>query len=191
MASESLTAGFANPVTDAQGCFRAVLDAMARPGRIHTVHGVVAPIPLCDAAAAVLLTLTDHESPLWLDPDAEPARGWIDFHTGACCGPIGRALFAMALALPDLAELPNGTHEMPETSATVILQLASLSAGRRFILQGPGLRQPGLLSVEGLPADFAAIWQRNHAGFPRGIDLILCAGNQLTALPRSVTVQDA
>jgi alpha-D-ribose 1-methylphosphonate 5-triphosphate synthase subunit PhnH len=48
-----------------------------------------------------------------------------------------------------------------------------------------------LLNADGLPADFATIWQRNHALFPRGIDLILCAGNQLTALPRSVTVREA
>ena len=80
---------------------------------------------------------------------------------------------------------------MPETSATVILQVASLTAGRRFVLEGPGLREPTDLRVDGLPADFAAIWQRNHALFPRGIDLILCAGDRLTALPRSVTVKEA
>jgi alpha-D-ribose 1-methylphosphonate 5-triphosphate synthase subunit PhnH len=44
--------------------------------------------------------------------------------------------------------------------------------------------------VYGLPRDFAAIWQRNHALFPRGIDLILCAGNQLAALPRSVSIRE-
>jgi alpha-D-ribose 1-methylphosphonate 5-triphosphate synthase subunit PhnH len=97
----------------------------------------------------------------------------------------------MALRLPDLADLPNGTDEMPETSATVILQVSSLTAGRRFVLEGPGLRNPADLRVEGLPAGFATIWQRNHALFPRGVDLILCAGNSLTALPRSVTVREA
>ena len=38
--------------------------------------------------------------------------------------------------------------------------------------------------------DFAAIWQRNHRLFPRGIDLILCAGNTLTALPRSIAIKE-
>jgi alpha-D-ribose 1-methylphosphonate 5-triphosphate synthase subunit PhnH len=186
--SPDLSPGFADPVGGAQACFRAVLDAMAHPGRILAVAGVSAPAPLCEAAAAVLLTLVDHETPLWLDPQAEAARPWIAFHTGA---PLTGTAFAMALSLPDLAALPNGTDEMPETSATVILQVAALGSGREFQLAGPGLRQPTRLHVNGLPPDFVAIWQRNHALFPRGIDLILCAGDRLTALPRSVTVLEA
>jgi alpha-D-ribose 1-methylphosphonate 5-triphosphate synthase subunit PhnH len=79
---------------------------------------------------------------------------------------------------------------MPETSATIILQVASLTPGRRFVLQGPGLREPALLGVEGLPLDFGAIWQRNHALFPRGIDLVLCAGDHLAALPRGISVME-
>jgi alpha-D-ribose 1-methylphosphonate 5-triphosphate synthase subunit PhnH len=181
-----LSPGFADPVAGAQACFRAVLDAMARPGRIMSVSGVSAPPPLCSAAAAVLLTLVDHETPLSLDSDTEAARPWIAFHTGA---PDGSA-YVLALSLPDLAALPNGTDEMPETSATVILQVASLGSGRRYVLEGPGLRWPTDLRVGGLPGDFISIWQRNHALFPRGIDLILCAGDRLAALPRSVTVSE-
>jgi alpha-D-ribose 1-methylphosphonate 5-triphosphate synthase subunit PhnH len=188
----SLSAGFANPVADAQSCFRAVLDAMARPGRIHAVERISAPAPLCNAAAAVLLTLADHETPLWLDAPADPARQWIAFHTGAPIVPMSdRAMFAMAFSLPDLTEFQNGTDEMPETAATVILQVESLTIGNRFVLEGPGLREPAVLTVAGLPLDFSAIWQLNHALFPRGIDLILCAGRHLTALPRSVSIKDA
>jgi alpha-D-ribose 1-methylphosphonate 5-triphosphate synthase subunit PhnH len=81
--------------------------------------------------------------------------------------------------------------EVPESSATLILQVQSLTTGRRYRLEGPGLREPVILTADGLPTDFAAIWQRNHALFPCGIDLILCADNPLTALPRSVSVQEA
>jgi alpha-D-ribose 1-methylphosphonate 5-triphosphate synthase subunit PhnH len=189
--SSELSPGFADPVADAQSCFRAVLDAMARPGSVHSIHGVTAPAPLCDAAAAVLLTLADHETPVWLDPAAQRARAWIAFHTGAPGVAVGQAVFAMALSLPDLAALPGGSDEMPETSATIVLQMASLGTGRRFVLEGPGLREPRILEVDGLPADFASIWQRNRGLYPRGIDLILCAGNRLTALPRSVTIKEA
>jgi alpha-D-ribose 1-methylphosphonate 5-triphosphate synthase subunit PhnH len=189
--STGLEAGFANPVRDAQGCFRAVLDAMSHPGRIARVTGVTAPGPLSDAAGAVLLTLADHETPVWLDPAASETRKWIEFHCGA---PIVASPetcdFAMAFSLPDLDRLPAGTHEEPQSSATVVLQIERFGAGKSFRLTGPGLREPAILTVAGLPSDFASIWRRNHASFPLGIDLILCAGDRLTALPRTVSIEE-
>jgi alpha-D-ribose 1-methylphosphonate 5-triphosphate synthase subunit PhnH len=186
-----LNAGFTDPVHDAQSCFRAVLDGMGHPGRIAQVTGVTAPVPLGAAAGAVLLTLVDHETPLWLDQDAERARTWIEFHCGA---PIvadpGACGFALALSLPGLGRLPAGSHESPETSATVICQVTSFATGKVFRLSGPGLREPITLTVNGLPLDFVSIWRRNHALFPRGVDLILCAGDRLTALPRTVSIEE-
>jgi alpha-D-ribose 1-methylphosphonate 5-triphosphate synthase subunit PhnH len=189
--SASLEAGFADPVHEAQSCFRAVLDAMAHPGRVAQISGVTAPSPIYVAASAILLTLVDHETPLWLDPAAEPARKWIEFHCGA---PIVAkpevCAFALALSLPDLNRLPSGTHESPETSATIICHVKSFNTGKHFRLTGPGLRETASLTVDGLPREFATIWRRNHALFPRGIDLILCAGDRLTALPRTVSIEE-
>ena len=185
--------GFADPVGEAQATFRAVLDAMARPGRLHRAgERLTPPPPLDKATAAVLLTLVDNETPLWLDADAAAARDWLAFHCGAAIvAAIEAAAFAVALSLPDLATLPAGTHEAPELSATLILQLAALGAGARYRLSGPGLREPALLSATGLPAGFASAWQRNHALYPCGVDIVLCAGTTLTALPRSVSVEEA
>jgi alpha-D-ribose 1-methylphosphonate 5-triphosphate synthase subunit PhnH len=185
--------GFAEPVAGAQACFRAVLDAMARPGQMREAGvGLTPPTPLVPASAAVLLTLVDHETPLWLDPAADGAREWIAFHCGApVVADMAACGFALALSLPDLAGLPAGSHEAPETSATLVLQVHSLGSGHRFCLEGPGLREPAVLAVDGLPSGFAEIWQRNHALFPRGIDVVLCAGTLLAALPRSVTVREA
>jgi len=185
--------GFADPVAGAQSCFRAVLDAMARPGQVRTAgEGLVPPAPLVPAAAALLLTLVDHDTPLWLDPAAGAAREWIAFHCGAAIVDAPPACrFALALSLPSLAALPAGSHEEPESSATLLLQVSALGRGRGYRLSGPGLREPAVLSVDGLPAGFVGFWQENHAMFPRGIDMVLCAGTQLAALPRSVTVQEA
>jgi alpha-D-ribose 1-methylphosphonate 5-triphosphate synthase subunit PhnH len=185
--------GFAEPVAGAQACFRAVLDAMARPGQVRAACvGLTPPAPLVPASAAVLLTLVDHDTPLWLDTAAGGAREWIAFHCGAAIvADASSCSFALGLSLPDLAGLPAGSHEAPETAATLILQVRSLAIGQRFRLEGPGLRDPAVLAVDGLPSGFAEIWQRNHALFPRGVDVVLCAGSQLAALPRSVTVQEA
>jgi alpha-D-ribose 1-methylphosphonate 5-triphosphate synthase subunit PhnH len=184
--------GFAEPVTEAQATFRAVLDAMARPGRLHQAgERLTAPAPLDPATAAVLLTLVDNETPLWLEASVAAARDWLAFHCGAIIVEApDRAAFAVARALPDLTTLPAGTHEAPEASATLIMQIAALGTGTRYRLSGPGLREPTQLAASGLPADFIAQWQRNHALFPRGVDIILCARTTLAALPRSVAIEE-
>lgn len=185
--------GFTDPVGDAQATFRSVLDAMARPGTLHRVGVTLTPpAPLDRATAAILLALVDNETPLWIDGAATEASDWLAFHCGAA---ITRgqadAEFALALALPDLTAFSSGTDEAPEGSVTMIVQLAALGHGARYRLTGPGLREPAMLAANGLPADFPAIWQRNHALFPRGVDIVLCADTTLAALPRSVTIEEA
>ena len=149
--STALTPGFADPVADAQACFRAVLDAMAHPGQVQSVPFVAPPAPLCTAAAAVVLTLVDQDAPLSLDPATAAAASWISFHTGVSIVEANAADFVLAQSLPDLTQLANGTDEAPETAATVIIQVASLTSGARFQLAGPGLRVPSVLTVDGLP----------------------------------------
>ncbi|MBL8584289.1 MAG: phosphonate C-P lyase system protein PhnH, partial [Rhizobiaceae bacterium] len=57
----SLEGGFAQPVFDAQAVFRAVMDAMARPGSVHAIgERATPPSPLLPATAAVALALCDH-----------------------------------------------------------------------------------------------------------------------------------
>jgi alpha-D-ribose 1-methylphosphonate 5-triphosphate synthase subunit PhnH len=34
------------------------------------------------------------------------------------------------------------------------------------------------------------MWRRNHSLYPRGLDLVLCAGTTLAALPRSVAIEE-
>jgi alpha-D-ribose 1-methylphosphonate 5-triphosphate synthase subunit PhnH len=185
--------GFADPVGEAQATFRAVLDAMARPGRLHRVgERLTAPAPLDPATAAVLLTLVDNETPLWLDATASAAGDWLAFHCGASIiAAMQSAAFAVAFSLPDLAALSAGTHETPEESTTLVLQIAALGSGAQYRLSGPGLREPALMAAGGLPTHFPTVWQRNHSLYPRGADIILCAGNTLAALPRSVSVEEA
>jgi alpha-D-ribose 1-methylphosphonate 5-triphosphate synthase subunit PhnH len=183
--------GFADPVRGAQATFRALLAAMATPGSIHVAGAALAPPPpLAPATAALLLTLVDGETSLWLDDAAAPARDWAIFHTGTSMAGPARARFAVALACPDLALFPAGDDEAPEESCTLILQVPALGSGVPYRLSGPGLRVPATLRVAGLPGDFAERWAANHALFPRGLDIILCAGTQLAALPRGVRLEN-
>jgi alpha-D-ribose 1-methylphosphonate 5-triphosphate synthase subunit PhnH len=185
--------GFADPVGEAQATFRAVLDAMARPGRIYTcADGLNPPTPLGVATASVALALIDQETTLFLDATMRPAGAWLQFHAGA---PIIEdhtgADFLLVSSCPDLATLRTGTDEAPQASATLILQVASLGTGVAYRLSGPGHAKPSILRATGLPDDFATLWGRNHKLFPRGVDIVLCAGNRLAALPRSIALEIA
>lgn len=185
-------AGFVDPVRDAQSCFRATLAAIASPGSRRSVIDVVSPpAPLCVSAASVLLTLVDGETAVHICNDFSACADWIRFHCG--CEPTddpGTAGFILASVLPDFFSVSAGSDEAPEQSATIILQVASLDSGHAYTLSGPGLQGTSNLCVTGLPDDFAARWAANHALFPRGVDLILCAGSTIIALPRSVIVRE-
>lgn len=184
--------GFADPVLGSQACFRAVLDALARPGTLRSAGSeLMPPPPLVRSAAALLLTLVDGETPLFLAPAFATVQEWVGFHCGAV--PVEHpfdAAFVLADALPDFAQLQAGSDESPDASTTVILQVGALGSGAPLRVSGPGLREPATLRVTGLPDDFAARWAANHALYPRGVDLLLCCGTTLAALPRSVRVGD-
>jgi alpha-D-ribose 1-methylphosphonate 5-triphosphate synthase subunit PhnH len=182
--------GFIDPVAEAQSCFRALLDAMGRPGQVRAAGtSLTAPAGMVPSMAAVVLTLLDADTPAWLDPAFAAARDWIGFHCGAPWETLRQAQFVIASTMPDLAALHPGTDETPESAASVILHVGALHRGRQFRLTGPGLRCPAILRVDGLPADFDEIWCSNHARFPLGVDMILCAGDQLACLPRSVSIE--
>jgi alpha-D-ribose 1-methylphosphonate 5-triphosphate synthase subunit PhnH len=135
-AAETIDGGFAAPVFDAQSVFRAVMDAMARPGSIMPVRTLAAPpAPLSATAAAVALTLCDHDTPLWLDPalaGSSAVRTWLAFHAGAPLvdgpGDAAFVLVADAVGLGSLNDFAQGSQEYPDRSTTVILQVESLSS---------------------------------------------------------------
>lgn len=189
-----LTAGFADPSLDAQRCFRAVLEAMSRPGRVQQLEAGLAepPAPLGLAAGAVLLTLADADTPVWIDDAAAPAADWLRFHAGCpLVAAPAAAQFALTCgAMPALDSLAQGTEEAPQDSATLVLQVASLARGTALRLTGPGIETAQLLHVAGLPPGFVQDWARNAALFPRGVDVILCAGASVAALPRTVRIEE-
>lgn len=191
--ADSVTPGLADPVFDGQRVFRAVLGAMARPGRLARVDVTLTPpAPLDPATAAVMLALADYDAPVWLDGEAasEAAANYIRFHCGA---PIvaepGRAAFAVCLAPPSLARFNPGTDEFPEASTTVVVQVADLAAGGPLVLTGPGIESAHRIGVIGLPDGFWTERRAANADFPRGLDLILSCGRHLCAVPRTTKVE--
>lgn len=175
-----------------QAAFRALMDCLSRPGQIRTLDGVGAPAPMAPATAALMRSLADYESPVWLDPTlaAAPAIAeWIRFHTGAplVANPndAAFALVADPLALPAFTQFAQGSEEYPDRSTTVIVQVERF-AGPALTLQGPGIKITCAFAAEPVPSDLAQRLRDNRELFPRGIDLVFVAGREIAALPRSV-----
>lgn len=188
--------GFADPVFAAQTVFRAVMDAMARPGTVRRIEtDVRPPAPLNAAAAAVMLTLADADTPIWLGPDLareEAVRGWLAFQTGASLTTLPSdaafAIVANTAATPTLTGFALGTQEYPDRSTTLILQVDALTGGDVLTLSGPGIETTRTLAPRPLPGHFGMQWREVNALYPRGLDLILAAPDAVACLPRTVRI---
>lgn len=190
----SLSPGFADPVREAQSCFRALLEATARPGTLAGLRLPTPPAPLPEAMAALALALIDADTPVWLDAHAASgaAPAWLRFHCGCRIVPgVEEAAFALVAghaAMEELARLPAGTDEYPDRGATAVIAVSGFGSGDALRLAGPGIAGHATLRVSGLPAGFVAARAANHSLFPRGVDHVLVSGNAAVSLPRSTTV---
>ncbi len=188
---DNLDAGLSDPSRKAADTFRQVLEALARPGSIHTLPDPAAPEVLSPAAAAVLLALADPETPLSL-----PARllhgeaaDWLRFH---CNAPFeenpARAVFAVGGwdDLMPLEQWSQGTAEYPDRSATLIVEVDAFE-GPHVELSGPGIA--GTTGIElHLPGSTMSAIRSNNSRFPLGVDLIVTSGNRCLGLPRSTRI---
>lgn len=184
--TDALTGGFADAPTEAARAFRAAMNAMAFPGRIQPITGGQGPAPLSPAAATLLLTLCDPETPLYLAGahDTQAVRDWVTFHTGAPLAGASEAMFAVGNwdALQPVSAFAIGTSEYPDRSATLIVESAALEQAGST-LTGPGIKETAAFSLPE-PEVFAA----NAARFPLGWDAYFTCGDRLAALPRSTKV---
>ncbi len=193
----AVKAGFKDPVLEAQSLFRNLLKALSEPG--YLVDSPVlpdAPAPLYSSAAAVCLALADLDTPVWLDPYLSTPEicDYLRFHCGAPLSENpGNSVFAVAgdpRILPDLTAFAQGSAEYPERSATLVLQVDSLSNDHGVTLTGPGIETSRVFSASPLPSDFWDQMRANSGRFPCGVDVILAAPNRFAAVPRTTTVED-
>lgn len=184
--------GFADPVHDAQRSFRAVLDALARPGTVHPAGVPIAGLPIGPAMAHVLLALTDEDTAVWWQqPDAQLVQ-WLRFHTGArAAADAAGAAFAVlpeAAAMPPLDAFNQGSPAAPEFSTTLLVEVPSFTAGEALQWHGPGIAASRAVRIAGLAPGFWAQWQANHARFPQGVDVLFTCGAQILGLPRTTRI---
>jgi alpha-D-ribose 1-methylphosphonate 5-triphosphate synthase subunit PhnH len=189
--------GFADPVFDAQTSFRAVMDAMANPGRIETLRiSPDAPASLAPALAAAALTLVDQDTPVFLDRGFASDRSLaaaLSFLTGCRFvenpASAAFALIANPAHMPELAAFAQGSLEYPDRSTTLFIQVETLADEGPLGLTGPGILGTRRLSAGALPAGLVEQLRANRARFPQGVDILFCCGDRLAGLPRSTKVE--
>ena len=189
MQATALTGGFAEAPQDAARAFRAVMNVMARPGRIEALTGGQPPAPMSSAAGTLALTLLDGNTPVYLAGalDCANVRDWITFHTGAPFTGPEHAAFAFGNwdDLLPLNPYPIGNPEYPDRGTTLVVEMPALETAGAT-LSGPGIKDTAALNLPD-PAAFRA----NALQFPLGLDFFFTCGDRIAALPRSTKVEAA
>ncbi|OLT14355.1 phosphonate C-P lyase system protein PhnH [Pseudonocardia sp. CNS-139] len=172
----------------AQRTFRAVLDALARPGTVHRLPAG----PGVPAALLPTLALADLDTPVAvLTENPDPADAVATATTAPVTDlPAARLVAALRpLAAGELGTARTGSAAAPEDAALVTLAVPALDGGAPLRISGPGIAGTRTLAPVGVPADLAAA--RAGAAFPAGADLLLVTPDgQLLGLPRSTRIEE-
>ncbi|MEO1131319.1 MAG: phosphonate C-P lyase system protein PhnH [Cyanobacteria bacterium J06639_1] len=188
--------GFGDRVHDAQRTFRSLLHALSHPGERDRIEVALTPPPgLHPATAATCLTLFDLDTTIWVQPGrSDEIRAWLAFHAGCRFSDrAGDADFALVLdvaAMPPLTSFRRGTAELPETGATIAIQLDSLEGDRQLDLTGPGILEARSLHFPHMQEGFWRQWQTNTEAYPCGVDAIWLSGDRVMGLPRTTRVRE-
>jgi len=169
--------------------FRALMEAMARPGTKHElIPPKQLPLGLSEAMAACLLVLCDQDVGVHLagKHDQQEIRDWILFHCGSRLVQASDADFALGHFddLHPFDAFSKGDPQYPDRSATLIIEQES--GWESFEIQGPGIKDSGGIS---LPRPDVFI--HNRQLFPLGHDFLFTKGAAVTALPRSSMIRGA
>jgi alpha-D-ribose 1-methylphosphonate 5-triphosphate synthase subunit PhnH len=186
---KKLSAGFSDPVHEAQHAFKQALDALSIPGRSLALGQQIEGLSLGPAMAQLLLALSDDETPVWWQASPVCEADWLRFHTGAAkAEQAEQASFAVitdAALAPALSSFSSGSSESPEQSGTLLIEVPSFDTGPAITFYGPGIESTQTVRIAGLPENFWSQWSLNHASFPPGVDIIFTSGCQALGLPRS------
>ncbi len=188
-------------VFDAQRHFRAILDSMARPGKINRLD----PVELTPAGSLnrssvlVAFALMDGDTTFEVARMERGEGAYLSANTNAVRMEIAKAdfVFASGEESPEMLESANcGTLTYPDQSATLVLQVACASAAPasgslKLSLEGPGVNGTATLFVSGLSPDLLLAIEARNAEFPLGLDTFLTFEDEsgascVVGMPRTV-----
>ena len=182
-----------DPVFDCQQVFKALMNALAQPGKVFSIEENVKRLGGNGAPfKAVALTLLDNWRSFYVEGDPALAEELRELTYGVPA-PLEEAdyLFFPRMGEPGpvIEKAKPGTLPEPHKSATLFLMTDSLTGGDAFSLTGPGVE--GAVTVT-LPAPCRAWLEERQAQafeFPCGVDLyFLTPQGQVMGIPRKVKI---
>lgn len=186
-------------VFDTQKIFRAVLEAMSRPGTLQTIElpPLNAPAGFNRHAAAIAFTLLDEATTFGMIPGNEDWEQYIRIHTGAGQTENCKADYLITQGKevwPGYEHFNRGSLTSPEKSSTLIVTVESMDengcGGETLVLKGPGIETINRVTLKGFDnRNIKAVQELNNE-FPLGVDMILVdVDGRVCALPRSVQIE--
>lgn len=188
-------------VFHAQRHFRAILDSVARPGTVQRLDGVDCRPPgaLAPAGALVGFALLNADVGFHLVDLPGSDAEYLTANTHARPLPIAEAAFIFCRGTAATGALEGahcGTLTYPDTAATVVVQVESLSSeplagGLALTLEGPGVPGSRRVFARGLGTDLLLALQARNLEFPMGLDALVVAteagtlASTVVGLPRT------
>lgn len=189
-------------VHDLQSVYRKMVDSMSRPGLISDLRKEAALVEAetikgCSASLLlVALTLFDQEVSFKVfSPQADSVSKTINQLTYAKPAETKKADYLLILKDAEKGSLEEaiinaqpGTLKNPHTSATIIVEVDSVTSGEALLLKGPGIHTTELISLD-INENWLESRQEKNKEYPLGIDLIFIDQNhQLISLPRTTQI---
>ena len=199
-------------VFDSQAAFRALLDALSRPGKVRRLPACSytgAPEGFCPPSLTIMKTLCDHRVSFSLVPRETALERYLEVNLAAPYEGVENAdyvIFSGSSFDEGFMRLKRGSPEFPESSATALLCVGSLAEGAldtapgttpdaagpscRLALSGPGVQDKAFLTVTGFDPRYGEARARTNNVSPMGIDLFLVdTGGRVAGIPRTSVVE--
>ncbi|MEH7179205.1 phosphonate C-P lyase system protein PhnH [Neobacillus vireti] len=189
-------------VHDLQSVYRKMVDSTSRPGLISDLRKEAALVEEEDikgSSASVLLlalTLFDQEVSFKVfSTQEDTASKTINQLTYAKPAETKNADYLLILQDAEKGSLEeaiinakSGTLKNPHISATIIVEVDSVTSGEALLLKGPGIQKHESVYLD-IKENWVESRQEKNKEYPLGIDLIFVDQNhQLLSLPRTTQI---
>lgn len=185
-------------VDSTQQAYRKVLEALSFPGKVNSVDKCPNDLsPLISQTGLICLTLLDSEVTFHVAEETQLITETIHAYTGCHSTNASNADFIVLPLLTSNEEIIKKLNEAkigdlvkPHKSATIILEIESLTSGYKYSLIGPGIKFTNQLNCTISP-EILEKRKEINTEYPLGIDLILVdQQGYVVGLPRTTQIME-